>query len=42
MYFNWIIDVLGYDFLIMYVLEKVIIWFDKEVEYGNEIESYFE
>lgn len=42
MYFNWIIDVLGYDFLTTHVPEKVIIRFDKEVEYGNEIESHFE
>ncbi len=39
MYFNWIIDVLGYDFLTTHVPEKVIIRFDKEVEYGNEIEK---
>lgn len=42
MYFNWIIDVLGYDFLTTHVPEKVLIRFDKEVEYGNEIESHYE
>lgn len=42
MYFNWIIDVLGYDFLTTHIPEKVLIRFDKEVEYGNEIESHYE
>lgn len=42
MYFNWIIDVLGYDFLTTHTPKHVLIRFDKEVEYGNEIESHYE
>ncbi len=38
MYFNWIIYVLGYDFLTTHE-EKVIIS-DMKIEYGNEIESH--
>lgn len=42
MYFNWIVDVLGFDFLTTHNPQKVLIRFDKEVEYGHEIESHFE
>lgn len=42
MYFNWMIDVLGYDFLTNHVPETVNVRFDKEVEYGNMIESHYE
>ncbi|MGX7197033.1 acyl-ACP thioesterase domain-containing protein [Enterococcus olivae] len=41
-YFNWVLDVLGYDFLTHHVPKYMHIRFDKEVEYGNEIESHFE
>ena len=41
-YFNWILDALGFDFLTSYVPKYVHIRFDKEVEYGNQIESHFE
>lgn len=41
-YFNWIIDVLDYDFLITYMPQKIIIRFDKEISYRNEIESHYE
>lgn len=42
MYFNWMIDVLGYDFLTSHVPAFVNIRFDKEVEYGNTIDSHYE
>lgn len=41
-YFEWMLDVLGYDFLTSHNLQQVSIKFDKEVEYGNEIESYWD
>jgi medium-chain acyl-[acyl-carrier-protein] hydrolase len=41
-YFNWMMDVLGYDFLTSHVPTYLNIRFDKEVEYGNEIESHYE
>lgn len=41
-YFNWMLDVLGYDFLTRYAPSYLHIRFDKEVEYGNEIDSHFE
>lgn len=41
-YFNWMIDVLGRDFLTTHVPVYVIVRYDKEVEYGNEITSHFE
>ncbi|BCA85074.1 acyl-ACP thioesterase [Enterococcus saigonensis] len=42
MYFNWMIDVLGFDFLTTHVPKEVNIRFDKEVEYGNEVMSHYE
>ncbi|MBO0450054.1 acyl-[acyl-carrier-protein] thioesterase [Enterococcus sp. MJM12] len=42
MYFNWMIDVLGFDFLTTHVPQVVNIRFDKEVEYGNEVMSHYE
>ncbi len=42
MYFNWIIDVLGYEFLTTHTPKTVNIRFDKEVEYGLQIESHYE
>lgn len=39
-YFNWMIDVLGYDFLTTHTPTYVNIRFDKEVEYGEMIESF--
>lgn len=42
MYFNWLIDVLGYDFMTQYEPKYVNIKFDKEVLYGNDIESFYE
>ena len=41
-YFNWMMDVLGYDFLTKHVPAYMNIRFDKEVEYGNEIDSHYE
>lgn len=41
-YFNWMIDVLGYDFLTTHQPTYVNIRFDKEVEYGSLIASHFE
>lgn len=42
MYFNWIIDVLGYDFMTQHVPTSVNVKFDKEVQYGNDIESHYQ
>lgn len=42
MYFNWMFDVLGFEFLTSYQPKKVIIQFDKEVAYGKEVESHYE
>ena len=42
MYFNWLIDVLGYDFMTQHEASYVNVKFDKEVLYGNDIESYYE
>lgn len=41
-YFNWMIDSLSFDFLTSYVPAYINIRFDKEVEYGVEIESRVE
>ncbi|MBP2099381.1 acyl-ACP thioesterase domain-containing protein [Enterococcus rivorum] len=41
-YFNWLLDVLGYDFLTHHEPTFINIKFDKEVEYGQEIESHYE
>ena len=41
-YFHWILDVLGRDFLTSYVPKTITIRYDKEVEYGNEIASVVE
>ncbi len=41
-YFNWLIDGLGYDFLTTYEPKYMNVRFDKEVEYGNLIESQYE
>lgn len=42
MYFNWLIDVLGYDFMTQHEATYVNVKFDKEVLYGNDIESFYE
>ncbi|REC33088.1 acyl-[acyl-carrier-protein] thioesterase [Enterococcus pseudoavium] len=42
MYFNWLIDVLGYDFMTEHEATYVNVKFDKEVLYGNDIESFYE
>lgn len=42
MYFNWLIDVLGYDFMTKHDPTYVNVKFDKEVLYGNDIESFYE
>ena len=42
MYFNWLIDVLGFDFLTKHQPKEIHIKFEKEVEYGHEIESWYE
>ena len=41
-YFNWLLDVLGYDFLTPHQPKKILVKFDKEVEYGQEVESHYE
>ncbi|MGC6769655.1 acyl-ACP thioesterase domain-containing protein [Enterococcus sp. LJL51] len=41
-YFNWLLDVLGYDFLSQNQPVRVNVKFDKEVEYGHEVESHYE
>ncbi|MFV0561280.1 MAG: acyl-ACP thioesterase domain-containing protein [Enterococcus sp.] len=41
-YFNWMIDVLGHEFLTNYTPTGVVVRFDKEVEYGKMIESHYE
>ncbi|HLQ40871.1 MAG TPA: acyl-ACP thioesterase domain-containing protein [Tetragenococcus sp.] len=41
-YFNWIIECLDYNFLTTYEPAYINIRFDKEVEYGNLIESQYE
>ncbi|OTN75528.1 hypothetical protein A5886_000602 [Enterococcus sp. 8G7_MSG3316] len=40
MYFNWLLDVLGYDFLTSHQVKEVTIRFDREVAYGNLIDSH--
>lgn len=41
-YFNWLLDVLGYDYLTQHEPTFINIKFDKEVEYGQEVESHYE
>lgn len=41
-YFNWMINTLGFDFLTKHEPLSVNVRFDKEVEYGSEIESHVE
>lgn len=41
-YFNWVLDVLGYEYLTTYQPKFINIKFDKEVEYGQTVDSYFE
>ena len=41
-YFNWLLDVLGYDLLSTYTIKEVNIRFDKEIEFGNVVDSYYE
>ncbi|MBL1228867.1 acyl-[acyl-carrier-protein] thioesterase [Enterococcus sp. BWB1-3] len=41
-YFNWLLDVLGYEFLSKHQPLRVNVKFDKEVEYGHEVESHYE
>jgi medium-chain acyl-[acyl-carrier-protein] hydrolase len=41
-YYDWILDVLGFDFLTTYVATYVNMRFIKEVEYGAVVESVFE
>lgn len=41
-YFHWLLDVLGYEFLTTYIPKEMTIRYDKEVEYGNEITSVVE
>lgn len=41
-YFNWMLDALGYDFLKGNIPEEINIRFDKEIEYGNEVDSCVE
>lgn len=41
-YFSWMLDALGADFLNAHEVKKVTIRFDKEVAYGQEVQSYVE
>lgn len=41
-YFNWIFDVLGYDYLTTYRPRFINVKFDKEVEYGHVVNSHYE
>ncbi|MDT2756263.1 thioesterase [Enterococcus asini] len=41
-YFTWIFDVLGYDFLASHTPKSTAIRFEKEVEYGNQVESHYQ
>lgn len=41
-YFNWLLDVLGYDFLAAHQPTFINVKFDKEVEYGHEVDSHYE
>ncbi|MFV0558618.1 MAG: acyl-ACP thioesterase domain-containing protein [Enterococcus sp.] len=41
-YLNWMFDVLGFDFLTTYTPKLVLIRFDKEVAYGQQVDSHFE
>lgn len=41
-YFEWLLDVLGFDFLSNHEISRAIIKFDKEISYGNQIESHYE
>jgi medium-chain acyl-[acyl-carrier-protein] hydrolase len=41
-YFNWLLDVLGYEFLTTHQIQEITIRFDREVEYGNLVESHYE
>ncbi len=38
-YLDWMTDVLGFDFLTSHTPERVLIKFDKEVEYGEIVDS---
>lgn len=38
-YFNWILDALGYDFLNQHQPKSITIRYEKEVSYGNQIDS---
>ena len=41
-YLDWMLDVLGYDFLITHKPKKINIKFETEVKYNNNIESHWE
>lgn len=41
-YFNWLLDVLGYDFLSTHEPTFINVKFDKEVEYGQVVESHYD
>lgn len=41
-YFNWLLDVLGYDFLSTHQPTFINVKFDKEVEYGHQVDSHYE
>lgn len=41
-YFNWMLDVLDYQFLTTYQPSHIQIRFDKEIEYGNIVDSAYE
>lgn len=42
MYFNWMIDVLGYDFMVNHIPVAAKVKFDKEILYGNDITSVYQ
>lgn len=41
-YFNWVFDVLGFEFLTHYQPKELTIRFDKEVAYGQTVDSHYE
>lgn len=38
-YFNWILDALGYEFLTSHMAKSITIRYEKEVAYGNQVDS---
>lgn len=41
-YLEWMMDVLGYDYLVSHTPKKISIKFNKEVRYGNDVSSIWQ